>query len=76
VVIDYDLPDGRGYSLAKELRALQADLPILLVVDRGVAMDTELFQGDRCTEWITKPYQMETFHRTLDKLGAACATGK
>jgi signal transduction histidine kinase/CheY-like chemotaxis protein len=74
VLIDYDLPDGRGYALATELRALQADLPLLLMVSTEAAEQGDTLSGDRCTASLAKPYNMEALQKALRNLGAACAS--
>jgi signal transduction histidine kinase/DNA-binding response OmpR family regulator len=72
VVIDESLGDGRGPALLKELRALHADLPLLLTASED-AERADTLQADRCTGLITKPYHMEALRQALTDLGAACA---
>jgi signal transduction histidine kinase/CheY-like chemotaxis protein len=74
VVIDYDLPEGRGHSLARELRAIQAGLPLLIVMNDE--QDKSAFAGDPCSATIRKPYQMEALQRALADLGAACMSAE
>ncbi|WP_420140806.1 response regulator [Sphingomonas sp.] len=69
VVIDLDLSGGRG--LAKELRALRADLAILLVTDGG--QEVAGVADDPFTRTIAKPYHMEALTQALGGLGAAFA---
>jgi signal transduction histidine kinase/DNA-binding response OmpR family regulator len=72
VIIDCDLPDRRGKALVSELRALQADLPLLLVLAKGGGQPDEPFPNDRCTLSIAKPYNMEALQNALRELGARC----
>jgi signal transduction histidine kinase/DNA-binding response OmpR family regulator len=72
VVIDETLSDRPGLALLKELRALHADVPLLLTVSEEAELG-DAFQADRCTGTIVKPYHMEDLRKALTDLGAACA---
>jgi signal transduction histidine kinase/DNA-binding response OmpR family regulator len=68
VLLDLDLPDGRAAGLARELRAMHADLAILLLTSAADMPDAGLID-DRCTDWIRKPYRIEDVREALARLG-------
>ena len=72
VVLDVQRSGHAGETLAAELRALHADLPILLASGADVDALTTRFAGDRCTEVIAKPYNASKLKRALETLGARC----
>jgi len=71
VIIDESLPDGRGPTVLKEMRALHSDLPLLLTIGDTTPAD-EGFPADRCTGTLVKPYHMEALRTALTELGASC----
>ncbi|WP_420381734.1 response regulator [Novosphingobium sp.] len=68
VLLDLDLPDGRAIGLARELRAMHADLAILLLSGAQDLPDPSL-ADDRCTDWIRKPYRIDDVREALARLG-------
>ncbi|HEX8486868.1 response regulator [Sphingomonas sp.] len=73
VVLDIRLPDGRGTSLAAELRALHADLPILIATGEHETDARVRFANDRCVSVIGKPYNAAMLTSALETLGVRCA---
>lgn len=60
-----------GDKLAKSIRSLHADLPVLLAADDfSTAFDR--FENDRCTAVIGKPYNSEKLLQELARLGVRC----
>jgi CheY-like chemotaxis protein len=78
VVLDFGLPDRAGDTLVAELRALHADLPILIASADGIEALRERFSADRCIGLVDRPYTSVTLHKALQALGVACSrpTGK
>jgi signal transduction histidine kinase/DNA-binding response OmpR family regulator len=75
VLLDLDLPDGRAVMLARELRALHADLAILLLSSAPELPDPslpDLLVDDRCTDWLRKPWRLEDVREALRRLGRQC----
>jgi PAS domain S-box-containing protein len=72
VILDLPTADRSGAAAAAELRALHADLPILLASDAPAAPPAAAFAGDRCTGVIAKPYNAEALTRALTLLGVRC----
>ncbi|MEZ0495351.1 PAS domain S-box protein [Sphingomonas sp. IW22] len=56
VVIGMNLADRAGDALALELRALYADLPLLIAGEGGMDAVKDKFSDDRCTDVLTKPF--------------------
>jgi DNA-binding response OmpR family regulator len=63
-IIDVGLPDGRGDALALELRALRADLPIIIATGYG---ESGLDGGLRDKQIIVlgKPYDISQLHAAI-----------
>lgn len=57
-IIDIGLPDGRGDALALELRALHADLPIVIATGYDGANLNETLRKQPRTAVLTKPYDI------------------
>lgn len=72
VVLDLDLSNGRGIGLVHELRALHANLPLLLLTEAEEAAARDLSANDACMQVLAKPYQMSALLAALDALGAGC----
>ena len=68
-VIDVGLPDMRGDALARELRAKQPGVPILMASGYDVADLREAFKGDDHTGFLPKPYTEEDLIRAARGLG-------
>jgi len=73
VVLDMGLPDKAGDLLALELRALHADLPVLIAAESGADDLAARFAGDRCTALLAKPYTGSRLKEALGELGMRCA---
>jgi PAS domain S-box-containing protein len=71
VVIDCDLPEEVGETLANEIRALYADLPIVLLCDRPAILE-EKYGGDRCTSVLAKPFRVSALKDTLNDVATSC----
>lgn len=75
VVIDARLPDKRGELLVGEIRALHADLPVLVMSGEHAAALREQFGADRCTGILAKPYNAELLLAALREVGVRCMAG-
>jgi CheY-like chemotaxis protein len=69
VLIDEMLRDKSGEALARELRAMHADLPLLIASKEADPKLSARFAEDRCTAVIEKPYNAARLHAALDRLG-------
>jgi CheY-like chemotaxis protein/nitrogen-specific signal transduction histidine kinase len=75
VLLDVSIPENGGHSLVIELRAMYADLPILIASSEAAEAMGERFAGDRCVAVISKPYSAAKLQAALDKLRARCGAG-
>lgn len=57
VIIDIGLPDGRGDTLAKTLRALRPSLPVLILSGNIGQISDPSFYGDPLVALLEKPYR-------------------
>jgi PAS domain S-box-containing protein len=76
VLLDSALPDKRGEALVVELRALYANLPILLVSGEQEQELRERFAADKCIQVMGKPYNSARLHEALQALGLECRTSQ
>ena len=67
-IIDLNLPDGKGDALAKELRALKPDLPILIATGEGGKALGDLRKGAPIT-LLSKPYDSDGLRKSLATVG-------
>jgi signal transduction histidine kinase/CheY-like chemotaxis protein len=72
VVLDIRLQGQAGDTVAAELRALHADLPILLASSSETDDLVARFAGDRCVGVIAKPFNIAKLTQALQNLGARC----
>ena len=72
LILDVRLPGQTGDVIATEVRALHADLPILLASGEYAGKLAEQFAADRCTGVIGKPYNAAKLIDALDALGVRC----
>lgn len=68
-VLDFSLPDRRADQLAQELRALRADLPLVIASGYDEAEMRPKFASTHAMAFIAKPYDAHGLCRALAKLG-------
>ena len=68
-ILDADLPEKTGDALAVELRAMHADLPLLIASDGAADELRAKFFGDRLAEVVGKPYNAAKLLAALSVLG-------
>jgi PAS domain S-box-containing protein len=74
VLIDLSLPDRAGESLAGELRALHADMPMLLTNAERLDAVSDRLAGDRCVGVVTRPFNAAKLQAALASLNVRCGT--
>jgi PAS domain S-box-containing protein len=72
VVLDDDLPDCSGEALFRELRALYADLAIVIASSQRMNELNQAFGTDRCFGLIAKPYTAASLQETMLGLRIRC----
>ena len=68
-VLDFSLPDRRADQLALELRALRADLPLLIASGYDEAEMRPKFASTHAMAFVAKPYDAHGLCRALANLG-------
>ncbi|HEX2492221.1 MAG TPA: response regulator [Steroidobacter sp.] len=69
VVIDLGLPDRSGDQLAAEIRATDAEVPIVIASGRSERELKERFAGDDAIALLVKPYTAMLLLDALESLG-------
>ena len=72
VVLDDDLPDKPADALFRELRALYADLAVVIASPGRADELRQTFARDRCLAVIAKPYTVASLQEVLRTLGVHC----
>ena len=79
-VIDFNLPDGNGLDLLRELRVLNSKLPIIMITGSDPAEVDKFAPKDQCYYLIRKPFDLQkvldcvemaifsTYQKSLDYL--------
>ena len=68
-IVDINLPDGKGDELAKKLRALKPDLPIVIATGAGnEALAGNLKKGAPLA-LLSKPYDSDSLRKSLATVG-------
>jgi CheY-like chemotaxis protein len=70
-IIDIGLPDRGGDTLAEELRAMTADLPIIIVSGYDKDVLGGRFAGDPLVQFLRKPYRSPQLIAALAKVNVA-----
>ncbi|MEE2775411.1 MAG: response regulator [Acidobacteriota bacterium] len=60
VMLDYSMPGMNGTETLRELRAISADIPVVMCPGFGVEEITARFEGLGVTSFIQKPYRLAT----------------
>ena len=68
-ILDANLPEKAGDALAIELRAMHADLPLLIASDGPADALRAKFVGDRLADVVGKPYNAAKLLAALSVLG-------
>jgi PAS domain S-box-containing protein len=72
IVLDDGLGDYSAEALARELRALHAQLSLVIVSETRAAALSRDFADDRCTRVLSRPYSSGQLQEALRELGIAC----
>ncbi|WP_114950791.1 response regulator [Sphingosinicella terrae] len=74
VIVDDELADQPGEDVARELRALRIDMPIIITSRARADALAGQFRSDRCMRVIARPYRTGLLHEALRTLGLECGT--
>ncbi|MCH5343779.1 MAG: response regulator transcription factor [Acetatifactor sp.] len=65
VLVDWNLPDGRGDALCSKLRARWQKLPIILLTVRSDVRDVVTGFQNGADDYVTKPFELEVLYSRI-----------
>ena len=65
---DYSMPHYTGPEFIREIKAISADTPIVMVTGYSNLVSEENFQEWNCDDFISKPYKMQTISEVISKI--------
>jgi len=78
ILLDIQLPEMNGYTVAQEIRANDTlqDVPVVAVTSYAMVGDRERIMEAGCTGYIEKPINPETFVAEIEKYLPAGSAGQ
>jgi two-component system cell cycle response regulator DivK len=67
ILMDIQLPDMDGKQVTREIRTLDAEIPIIAQTASRSTLEKELALEAGCTELITKPFTMEELFEVIGR---------
>jgi CheY-like chemotaxis protein len=67
ILMDIQLPDMDGKQVTREIRSLNATIPIIAQTVDKSPQEKEMAMEAGCTELITKPYTMEELFAVIER---------
>jgi PAS domain S-box-containing protein len=74
VIVDIGLPDRRGDTLVREIRAIHSSLPIIIATGRGAGDIKQMFRDEKHMGFVSKPYSAADLYNALQALGVQFKT--
>jgi CheY-like chemotaxis protein len=68
-IVDINLPDGKGDDLAKKLRALKSDLPVVIATGAGGEPIADELKKGAPIVLLSKPYDSDGLRKSLATVG-------
>jgi PAS domain S-box-containing protein len=68
VLLDIRLPDVAGYELAREIKEIRPDLPLIAQTAYAMTGDKQKCMEAGCDQYITKPIDRDLLLKTIDEL--------
>ena len=65
VLLDWNMPDGRGDGLCKWIRRNWNELPVIFLTVRGESADIVSGLGNGADDYIVKPFELEVLHSRI-----------
>lgn len=65
VLLDWNMPDGRGDRLCQWIRGRWKELPIIFLTVRGDTSDIVSGFRDGADDYVVKPFQLEVLHSRI-----------
>lgn len=65
VLVDWNMPDGRGDNLCRWIRKHWRELPVIFITVRGDSVD--IVSGFQCgaDDYVVKPFELEVLHSRI-----------
>lgn len=68
VLVDWNMPDGRGDGLCREIRAKWRELPVIFLTVRGDTRDIVSGFKDGADDYVVKPFELEVLSSRMEAL--------
>ena len=65
VLLDWNMPDGRGDSMCRWLRGSWKDLPVIFLTVRGDSRDIVSGFQSGADDYVVKPFELEVLHSRI-----------
>ena len=66
IVLDVNLPDGNGFDLCREVKAIKPELPVIFLTANDLEQDVLSGFDLGAEDYITKPFNMQIFLRRVE----------
>ena len=76
ILLDMNLPDGRGTDFLEEIRRSFADLPVIMITAYGIIEDVVIAMRRGAYDFVTKPFDDPKLQSTLQHALEAAALKK
>ncbi|MCI0564533.1 MAG: response regulator, partial [Nitrososphaera sp.] len=68
VVTDLSMPDLSGWEVAREVKKLRPDMPVVLITGWGQNLDEEKLKESGVDRIVAKPFRIEQLMKTVEEL--------
>ena len=68
VLVDWNMPDGKGDALCRWVRAKWNGLPVIFITARNDTSDIVSGFGDGADDYIVKPFELDVLHSRMKAL--------
>ena len=68
VLLDWNMPDGRGDSLCQWIRGCWKELPVIFLTVRGDSADIVSGFQSGADDYVVKPFELEVLHSRIQAL--------
>ena len=65
-IMDVNLPDGNGFDLCREVKAIKPELPVIFLTANDLEQDVLSGFDLGAEDYITKPFNMQIFLRRVE----------
>ena len=67
VMMDLTMPIKDGIDACTEIRGFRSDVPVVLMSGYGTDVDSERFESARVSEFLQKPFRLNTLQGVLGR---------